>query len=189
MADKDLLNPRQQRFVAEYLIDLNATQAAIRAGYSKKTAHAIGAENLTKPEIQAAVTAGRESLAERTDTTAERVIEEYKRIAFANMRDFAHWSGQDAGFIDSESLTDEQHACISEVQAEEIQMGAEVVKRKIKVKLHDKLKALDSLSRHLGLFAKDALQITGANGSPLMPVVIQLNPCEPSTAPDNAPAS
>ncbi len=50
------LTPKQARFVEEYLIDLNATQAAIRAGYSAKTARAMGCENLTKPDIQAAVT-------------------------------------------------------------------------------------------------------------------------------------
>ena len=49
------LTPKQQRFVDEYLIDLNATQAAIRAGYSPKTAHSIGAENLIKPEVQKAI--------------------------------------------------------------------------------------------------------------------------------------
>ena len=63
------LTPRQASFVEQYLVDLNATKAAIRAGYSKATAGAIGAENLTKPEIIAAVEAGKARLGERTGIT------------------------------------------------------------------------------------------------------------------------
>jgi phage terminase small subunit len=68
------LTPKQQRFVEEYLIDLNATQAAIRAGYSADTAHAIGWENLRKPEIEAAITALRKAQAERTRIDADYVL-------------------------------------------------------------------------------------------------------------------
>jgi phage terminase small subunit len=171
------LSAKQQRFVEEYLVDLNATQAAIRAGYSKRTAHVIGPENLAKPEIQGHVAEARAKLAEKTGVSAQRVIEEYRRIAFANMRDFAHWSGQDAGFIDSETLTDEQHAVIAEVAAEEIQVGAEVVKRKIKLKLHDKMKALDALSKHLGLFAPGKIELTNPDGS-LRPMEIVIKGAE-----------
>jgi phage terminase small subunit len=159
------LSAKQQRFVEEYLVDLNATQAAIRAGYAEKTAAEQACRMLTKAKIADAVTAGRAALSNRTGVSAQRVIEEYRRIAFANMRDFAHWSGQDAGFIDSETLTDEQHAVIAEVAAEEIQVGAEVVKRKVKLKLHDKMKALDALSKHLGLFAPGKIELTNPDGS------------------------
>lgn len=68
------LSPKQKRFVAEYLIDSNATQAAIRAGYSPKTAYSIGAENLKKPEIAAAVEAGFGKLVDRLEITAESLI-------------------------------------------------------------------------------------------------------------------
>ena len=60
------LNPKQQRFVEEYLVDLNATQAAIRAKYSEKTARSVGAENLTKPDIAKAI---QEAMAERSERT------------------------------------------------------------------------------------------------------------------------
>jgi phage terminase small subunit len=68
------LNPKQQRFVDEYLVDLNATQAAIRSGYSKKTAYSIGDELLKKPEVAARVQAAMDKRAERTEITADYVL-------------------------------------------------------------------------------------------------------------------
>lgn len=79
MGDKPL-NPKQTRFVAEYLIDSNATQAAIRAGYSKRTAYSIGAENLKKPEIAAAIAAGSSQIAGRLDITAEKVLRDIEDV-------------------------------------------------------------------------------------------------------------
>ena len=78
------LTPKQTRFVQEYLIDLNATQAAIRAGYSAKTAFAIGHENLSKPNIAAAITEAQAKRAERAEITADRVLEELGEIGFAD---------------------------------------------------------------------------------------------------------
>lgn len=69
------LTPRQERFIQEYMIDLNATQAAIRAGYSEKTATAMGAENLRKPYIRDAIDKARAELAKRTEISQEWVIE------------------------------------------------------------------------------------------------------------------
>ena len=68
------MTPKQQRFVDEYLIDLNATQAAIRAGYSEKTAQVIGSENLSKPMIAAAVAAAQAERSERTEITQDYVL-------------------------------------------------------------------------------------------------------------------
>lgn len=81
------LSPKQQRFVAEYLVDLNATQAAIRAGYSAKTASSIGQENLTKPEIAAAVAAGQATVARKLGISAERVVDEAWQIVIADPRE------------------------------------------------------------------------------------------------------
>lgn len=80
------LTPKQQRFVGEYLVDLNATQAAIRAGYSARTAGKIGSENLSKPEIAAAVSAAQDERAKRTGITADRVLQELALIAFGDAR-------------------------------------------------------------------------------------------------------
>ena len=69
------LTPKQERFVAEYLIDLNATRAALVAGYSEKTARSTGAENLTKPDIVAAVATAQGHRTERTNITQDYVLE------------------------------------------------------------------------------------------------------------------
>lgn len=72
------MTPKQKRFVAEYLIDLNATQAAIRAGYSKKTAYSIGDENLKKPEIAAAIAEGQARIADKAEITQDWLVEEFR---------------------------------------------------------------------------------------------------------------
>lgn len=82
MAKKGKLTEKQQRFVDEYLIDLNATQAAIRAGYSVKTADAIGCENLTKPNIQQAIAEHMAERSRRTGVNQDRVVLELAKIAY-----------------------------------------------------------------------------------------------------------
>jgi phage terminase small subunit len=74
------LTPKQERFIEEYLVDLNATQAAIRAGYSEKTAYSIGQENLNKPEIAAAIESARKKLSERTEITQDWVLSTLKTV-------------------------------------------------------------------------------------------------------------
>ena len=75
-----MLTPRQQRFVDEYLIDLNATQAAIRAGYSPKTADRIASQNLRKLEVQQAISAAQSKRQERTELTADEVIRDLREV-------------------------------------------------------------------------------------------------------------
>ena len=70
------MTPKQQRFCDEYLVDLNATQAALRAGYSKKTAYSIGVENLRKPEIQAEIQKRQNRLRNKLEITQEKVLRE-----------------------------------------------------------------------------------------------------------------
>ena len=86
------LTPKQQRFVEEYLIDLNATQAAIRAGYSEKTAAAIGAENLIKPNIQKAIEEAKNQVSKRTELTVDMVVNGLLKEA----QDYAKGSTQSA---------------------------------------------------------------------------------------------
>lgn len=75
------LTPKQQRFVEEYLVDLNATQAAVRAGYSQKTASSIGEENLRKPEIQQAIAQAKAKRSEKVNITAEYVLGNLVEVA------------------------------------------------------------------------------------------------------------
>jgi len=139
------LTPKQILFVKEYVCDKNATQAAIRAGYSKQTARAIGSENLTKPAVRAAIDAEIQKLKVRAELSAERVIAEYMRIAFADIRDAICWNVDEVDVKPSTEMCDRTASAISEVNV--TPSGA------IKVKMHDKLKALDALSRHLSLFS------------------------------------
>lgn len=88
-----MLTPKQALFVKEYLVDLNATQAAIRAGYSEKTAGATGNENLQKPEIADAVRQAMEERGERTEITADRVLVEIERLALYDPKDFLDVTG------------------------------------------------------------------------------------------------
>lgn len=82
------LTDKQQRFVDEYLIDLNATQAAIRAGYSEKTARSIGQRLLTNVDIQKAIEEAQSKRAERTEITQDMVLQELAKIGFSNMLDY-----------------------------------------------------------------------------------------------------
>jgi len=81
------MTAKQERFVEGYLVDLNATKAAIRAGYSEKTARAMGHENLTKPDIEEAIADALKARRQRTEVTQDRVLEELAVLAFAPITD------------------------------------------------------------------------------------------------------
>ena len=91
---------KQERFIAEYLIDLNATQAAVRAGYSAKTAVFIGHENLRKPNISAAIEKARAAHAVRAELNADMVIDELRKIAFANLADYVSRTAAGEPYLD-----------------------------------------------------------------------------------------
>ena len=149
------LTPKQARVVKEYLIDLNAAQAAIRAGYSAKTARVIGHENLTKPDIAAAIEKARAERAERTRLTGDMVVDELRKIGFANMADYMKSTPQGDPYLDFSALTRDQTAALSEVTVEDfLDHRGEAARsvRRVKFKLHDKRAALVDLGRHLGLF-------------------------------------
>ena len=85
------LNDRQCRFVAEYLVDLNATQAAIRSGYSAATANQIGARLLANVKVAAAIAEAQAARSRRTEVTADRVVLELARVAFGDPRRVMSW--------------------------------------------------------------------------------------------------
>lgn len=149
---------KQQRFVEEYLIDLNATQAAIRAGYSKKTAGQIGHELLKKPETQAAIDEAMKARSERTKITADAVMTELAKLGFANMLDYVRVSDGGLGFLDLSAVTRDQAAAIVEMTTEEVSGGRDADGEdgppilKTKIKLADKRAALVDLGKHLGMF-------------------------------------
>ena len=87
MSDDAKLTPKQERFVEEYLVDLNGTQAAIRAGYSPNGAEVTASKLLTLPKVQAAVSEGRKKLSARTEINQETVLKRWMEIATANPND------------------------------------------------------------------------------------------------------
>jgi phage terminase small subunit len=164
------LTPKQIRFVDEYMVDFNATQAAIRAGYKAKTAHVIGAENLRKPKIAEEIARRQKDLQRRTEISQDRVIKELARIAFADASDYAcietyMYENKDGTLSplqvvspkDTGALSDDQRAAIAGIK-----QGA----NGIEIKLHDKIKALELLGRHIGMF-NDKLSLSGSDGGPL----------------------
>lgn len=148
------MNARQERFVAEYLIDLNATQAAIRAGYSAKTAQQIGSENLSKPVIAAAIAAGQAKAADKAGVTAERIVTELAKLGFSNMQDYMKSTADGDPYLDFSNLTRDQAAALSEVTVEDFKDGRSDQRevRRVKFKLADKRAALVDLGKHLGMF-------------------------------------
>jgi len=140
------LTPKQQRFVEEYLIDLNATQAAIRAGYSEKTAKSIGQENLTKPDIQKEIEEAQSKLSERTGITQEYVLNNIQKVVERCMQQEAVRARDGSPLLVEGPEGD--LACLFEFK----ETGA--------------LKGLELLGKHLGLF-KDKIEHTGKDGGPI----------------------
>ena len=150
------LTPKQQRFIDEYLIDLNATQAAIRAKYSSKTAYSIGNELLKKPEIRARIDERMAELSKRTGVNQERIIRELARIAFLDPTQLIN--------LDTAELLDEaaadDRATIASVRVKRIPTADGMgIEREIKVA--DKIKALELLGKRHGMWI-DRQQIDGA---------------------------
>ena len=144
MAQRNL-NPKQQRFVEEYLIDLNATQAAIRAGYSPKTATAIASENLSKPSISAAIACAMAERSKRTGITQDRILEELAKVAFIKLTDIV----DDTGKIKA-GATDEDRACIESIKYKRTDTDTGYSEER-EVKASSKLKAIELLMRHTGM--------------------------------------
>lgn len=141
------MTPKQKRFVEEYLVDLNATQAYLRAGYSEEGAGQSGFNLLKNTEIQEAIRKAMQERSARTQITADRVLEELALIGFARTTDVMTWGPNGVNVRNSGELGDAA-AAVAEVSESATKEGDIL----IKVKMHDKQAALVSLGRHLGLF-------------------------------------
>lgn len=168
------LTPKQQRFVEEYLVDLNASAAARRAGYSERTAGSIGDENLKKPEIKAALQAAQADRARQTGISAERVLTEYRDLAFGDVRDVFMNVGEGLRIRPVSEWPESLGRSISSIKIKQ-----SLEKRRddagndrfepmevVEFKLHSKQAALHDLAQHLGLL-KELHEHTGKGGGPI----------------------
>lgn len=153
------LTPKQQRFVEEYLVDLNGSAAYRRAGYKAKNdrvSRTEAARLLANPSVAAAIAAGQAARAQRVGVTMDDVVRELKRIAFADPRKVMTWGPQGVTLIDSQTLDADAAACVAEASQTMSEGGGS-----IRLKLCSKLDALDKLARHLGGY-KDKVEHSGS---------------------------
>lgn len=148
------LTEKQKRFVEEYLIDLNATQAAIRAGYSAKTANEQGARLLVNVSIQKAISRAMTARSNRTNISQDRVVNELAKIAFLNIADLIDQNGNMKSNVSRDDM-----AGIEWMRSRGIETENGYVKE-TEFRLTSKLKALELLGRHLGMFT-DRVELSG----------------------------
>lgn len=154
------LTPKQQCFCDEYLIDLNATQAAIRAGYSKKTANEQGNRLLANVSIKAYIEKRAKDREARTEITQDRVLQELSKIGFADMNNFLRYGTEktDTGEFDENGKPIYGYKQVVEVKPSD-QIDGTLINEitlsrdgTFKFKLHDKMSALEKIGKHLGMF-------------------------------------
>lgn len=169
------LTEKQQKFCDEYLIDLNATQAVIRAGYSKKRASEQAYQLLQKTTVQEYIAERKQDRIERTEITQDMVLKELAIIAFSNATDYANIVEKEAvaevegkmiPLYDAEGKPVKYRTVEPVLTAEltEEQRKALAVVKKgrdgFEVKPYDKVRALELLGKHLGMFT-EKLDING----------------------------
>ena len=137
------LTDKQKKFVQEYLVDLNGTQACIRSGYSEKTARQIATDLLSKVHIQQALDEAQQKIIKKTKITQERVLEEYAKIAFSDLSEYISFENGKATLKNINDIPKNIRAVIAEIKE---------TKDGLTFKLHSKTDALNSIAKHLGMF-------------------------------------
>lgn len=156
---KAKLSEKQKAFVDNYLIDLNASKAARKVGYSEKSTNVRGSILLAKDNIKSYVNEKMEERAKRTEITQDNVVKELAKIAFSDMKDFAVWNKNGVDLIDSDLLGDESSA-IQEISSQSTEFG-----NNLKLKFYSKLTALELLGRHLKLELAKTQNNVNINGN------------------------
>jgi len=141
------LNAKRQQFVDEYLVDLNATQAAIRAGYSVKTANEQGARLLANVSVQEAVAKAMAERSKRTGINQDRIVQELAKLGFVNPADVID---PNTGEVLPTASRDDL-ACIQSVKVKRTTKGESVIEER-EVKFYDKKSNLELLGKHLGMW-------------------------------------
>lgn len=160
-----MLTPKQARFVAEYLVDLNAAAAARRAGYSERTANRIAAENLSKPVVAAAISAAQAERAQRTQIDADWVLKRLAALADADLAEIYGADGQLKPVADWPDAW--RRGLVAGVETLEERVDGVVVGHVRKVKLADRVRLLDLIGKHVAVGAwREKLELTGPDGGP-----------------------
>lgn len=157
-------NDRDLRFMDEYMSDLRPMRAALAAGFAESTAKEafkwISEQNPEKPAIAEEIRRRQRLRAIKSNITHKRVIDEIVRVGLANMADFTRETEDGSSrVVHLGGLPRRKLAAISEIQCDEIITGQgdkQIVQRRTKIKLHNKLDALDKLARHLRLYESEA---------------------------------
>lgn len=149
------LTDKQEQFCKEYLIDLNATQAAIRAGYSIKTAKDIACENLAKPNIQDFISVLKEKRNKRVEITQDEILNELKNFAFSDITDTIELTSEQV-----KELPIEIRRLIISYKKVKKRYGekGEWEEEAVELKFIDKMKAFEMLNKHVGFYEKDNKQ-------------------------------
>lgn len=145
------LTKKQELFVQEYVVDFNGTAAAIRAGYSKKTATLIATQNVRKPNIKFRIDAVLEARAAVNAITVNRILEEYGKLAFMDPRKFFK---EDGSVLDVTELDDSSAACVAGMDISVVKKEGTTTEYIKKIRLTDKSKALKDLATYLHMFAE-----------------------------------
>lgn len=158
------LTPKQEMFVLEYLKDLNATQAAIRAGYSKRTAEKIGSENLQKPEVRAAIDAAKNKRSTKTGIDAAWLLERLAEEATADIADLYDENGDLKPVHDWPKIW--RMGLVQGIEVEELFEGRgenrEHIGRVRKVRLDNRVKRLELIGKHIGVKAfEETINVKG----------------------------
>lgn len=157
MARREKLTVRERLFVREYLIDLNAARAAVRAGYSPRWAYTNTHRVINRPRVKAVIEAAMAARAAKLEITADRVLREIALMGFANLMDYFTPQEDGTVYVDLSRLTRQQAAALVEVQVEEFTSGRGAAGREVKrvrIKLADKSRNLELIGKHLGMFAR-----------------------------------
>jgi phage terminase small subunit len=158
--DPDPGSPKRRRFVEEYCVDFHAMRAYIRAGYRKGSAATNAYNLLHDPSIQYQILRRKISMRARAEVSAERVVSELAHIAFSNIADYLVVDEDGQCRVDVTGVDREQMAAVQELTFEETEHerdGSTTTRRRTKIRLHDKLAALEKLMRYLGIDKKQVM--------------------------------
>lgn len=156
-----MIADKHKRFCEEYMVDMNGKQAAIRTGYSEDRAEVTASELLAREEVKEYLIELKQKASNKLEIKRDRVLKEFARIAFADIRKYYD---SDGSLLSPDQLDDDAAASLAGIEVfEEFEM-AKGTKKKTgntkKIKMWNKLQALDSLAKHLGLFEEDNKQKT-----------------------------